>query len=394
MPIVGDITLSQEQMTISAAGGEFSVNITTEYDYKAISNIDWVEVTRVSYSANYSTLYFSVAQNDTTSSRAGVLTIFCDDYNLSAKLNILQKTREQIPNNEIWYTSSNRAIVVPSLADDFGANIISNTYNDGKGVITFDGDVPYIGFEAFRECTTLKSIVIPNSATAIGQYAFYGCTSLTSATLPDGVTTIGYGAFSSCVGLKSVVIPDSVTCIEYRAFQLCTSLGNITIPNSVTEIGDYAFGGCSSLTSITIPSSITSIREGSFASCDRLSSIIIPDSVTEIGDSAFIGCKSLTSVRIGNSVTSIGYEAFYGCTSLTSVTIPNSVTSIGDYAFYYCPSLTEVYCKPTTPPTRGYHMFEGNASERKIYVPRNSVEAYKAAKHWSDYANYIVGHDF
>jgi hypothetical protein len=87
--------------------------------------------------------------------------------------------------------------------------------------------------------------------------------------------------------------------------------------------------------------------------------------------------------------------AFAFCNSLASVTIPDSVTEIGGYAFYDCTSLKEVYCKPTTPPSvGGSPMFSGNASGRKIYVPRASVDAYKAARYWSDYADDIVPYDF
>ena len=95
-----------------------------------------------------------------------------------------------------------------------------------------------------------------------------------------------------------------------------------------------------------------------------------------------------------DSITSIGYQAFQACTSLTSVTIPDSVTSIGYYAFDGCTSLKEVYCKPITPPAGDSYMFDSNASGRKIYVPRNSVEAYKAARHWRGYASDIEGYDF
>ena len=80
---------------------------------------------------------------------------------------------------------------------------------------------------------------------------------------------------------------------------------------------------------------------------------------------------------------------------MTSVTIGNGVTTIGDGAFYYCTSLTSVYCKPVTPPTSEFgSMFHSNASGRKIYVPRNSVDAYKAAEYWSNDADYIEGYDF
>jgi hypothetical protein len=56
--------------------------------------------------------------------------------------------------------------------------------------------------------------------------------------------------------------------------------------------------------------------------------------------------------------------------------------------------MTSVYCKSTTPPTGGNGMFGGNAANRKIYVPTASVNAYKSATYWSDYADYIVGYDF
>ena len=116
--------------------------------------------------------------------------------------------------------------------------------------------------------------------------------------------------------------------------------------------------------------------------------------VTSIGMYAFGLCTSLTSVTIGDSVTEIGFGAFWDCDSLTSVTIPDSVTSIGEDAFYECSSLTSVYCKATTPPTGDWDMFDYNASGRKIYVPRNSVSAYKSAEYWSKYASDIVGYDF
>ena len=129
--------------------------------------------------------------------------------------------------NEIWYTSTDGNIVTPYYEDIFDANIVSNIYENGKGIITFDGPV-----------------------TSIGNNAFYNCTSLTSVTIPESVTSIGMNAFSNCTSLTSVIIPDSVTMIVATTFQYCSSLTSITIPDSVTIIGDRAFYGCTSLTSV------------------------------------------------------------------------------------------------------------------------------------------------
>ena len=75
---------------------------------------------------------------------------------------------------------------------------------------------------------------------------------------------------------------------------------------------------------------------------------------------------------------------------------PQGVKTIGQYAFEECPKLARVYCKPTTPPTltSPTTVFKGNASGRKIYVPAESVEAYKATEGWSKYADAIVGYNF
>ena len=203
--------------------------------------------------------------------------------------------------------------------------------------------VTSIGGSAFRYCTSLTSVTIPDSVTSIGEEAFYGCWDLTRLTIPGSVTSIDKDAFCFCSSLTSVTIPDSVTSIGDSAFYGCEYLTSVKIPDSVTSIGSCAFYGCASLTSVTIPDSVTSIGGSAFYGCTSLTSVTIPDSVTSIGDYAFYGCESLTSVAIPGSVTSIGWSAFYGCASLTSVTIPDSVTSIGNCAFASCTSLTGIW---------------------------------------------------
>ena len=152
-----------------------------------------------------------------------------------------------------------------------------------------------------------------------------------------------------------------VRAIEYRAFYENETLLSIILPNSVKTIGESAFDDCSGLTSITIP-----------------------NSVKTIGKRAFFDCSGLTSITIPNSVTSIGKSAFFGCSGLTSVTIGSGVTSIGSNAFGECSRLTNIYVKASTPAKIEWGV---GCEDATLYVPKGSLEAYKAADGWKEFEN-------
>ena len=218
--------------------------------------------------------------------------------------------------------------------------------------VTYNGttySVTSIGNYAFEHCTSLTSIILPNSVTSIGARAFGGCSALTSITLPNSVTSIGSWAFYNCSSLTSITIPNSVTTIGDYAFRYCASLTSITIPNSVTSIGNYAFYNVpnvvyngSATGSPWGARSVNGYVDGYLVYADETKTtllacsavatgeITIPNSVTSIGDYAFSSCFSLTSITIPNSVTTIEGSAFRECSALTSITLPNSVTSIGN----------------------------------------------------------------
>jgi len=301
------------------------------------------------------------------------------------------------PNDEIWYTSTDGEIVEPDEDSIFGAEIVSNTYKSGKGIIKFDGDITTIGEDAFSDCEELKSINLPSSIITIEECAFDSCVNLSEAVLHNGIISIGDEAFWDCDGLTTITLPNTLNSIGEAAFEDCGNLINLSIPDSVTTIGDYAFCACLNLTNVNIPNSLTTLSEGMFSECTSLEKITIPNSVTVIRCGAFEYCTNLKEITIPNSVAVIENEVFYSCENLkrfkgkyakdngrcliynnsiiayaaasgTTYTIPDGVESIGDYAFSSCEDLTEITI-PESVSVIGNYAFAWCSSLTDVTIP-------------------------
>lgn len=135
------------------------------------------------------------------------------------------------------------------------------------------------------------------------------------------------------------------------------------------------------------PSNITSIANNGFYPTDYELKKAILSEVTAIGTQAFYN-STLEEVQMPKIVT-IGVSAFYNCKKLIEIDLPNSIENIGSSAFRYCIGLKTIYCRATTPPICGSNILNGATSLLNIYVPAESVDAYKAASEWSNYASYI-----
>lgn len=332
--------------------------------------------------------------------------------------------------NEIWYTSVNGGKVYVNPDSFSGATgelltVQSHIYADGIGRISFNDDVVSIGEDAFGKIGVPQSIE-DESKPIVAKVATYHSISqsydnLLTVTFPTGVKELKHNVFQTSELLKEINIPKTLIYIAEDALSNYNALNKInvasgntayssegncltqlsnglllkgtntsTIPNNVKSIYCYAFSSCTKLTNINIPNSVTFINHSAFSNCTGLTKITIPDSVTSIEYETFFHCTGLTSVIIGNSVTVIKEDAFRECSSLTEITIPNNVTKIGNCAFYSCDSLQSITILATTPPSLdSSSAFYSISSSAKIYVPSESVDAYKTAQYWSLYNDII-----
>lgn len=298
-----------------------------------------------------------------------------------------------------------------------GEVTITNCSNTARGEIvipaTIEGyPVTTIGSKAFRNCTYLTSISIPDSVVTIEDSSFYHCSGLTSIFIPDSVIAIGSSVFSSCDNLTAIevdennpeycsmdgvlytkdmtvllkypsgqsgayIVPDGVTTIERGAISGSDALTAVTIPDSVVAIGSNF--GCDNLTAIDVDenNSYYSSLDGVLFSkdktilldypCGRSGAYIVPDDVTTICDNAFGGSK-ITSVTISDSVTDMGEEAFSFCRSLRSVTIGKGIATIGESTFSNCTSLTSVTMKEGVTAIEAW-AFGSCTNLTSIYIP-------------------------
>jgi len=286
------------------------------------------------------------------------------------------------------------------------------------GHIDIPDSVTSISSSAFREQNNI-TVTIGTGVTTIGSFAFRNCTGLTSIIIPDRVATIGESAFHNCTGLTSIIIPASVTSIGASAFRGLIGLTSITIGTGVTSIGHDAFAGSRNVTSLTYNainwnSSGISLTAHPFASLGAdtegvnvtfgdtvqvipsyifhtlsatvtpkiIGHIDIPDSVTTIGYSAFRELAGITSVTIGSGVTTTLNGAFRGCTGLTSITIPGGVETIGALTFADCTNLTSITLTRTNTALANTNAIP-DVEGQWIYVPAGTGAAYRSAPNWS-----------
>ena len=244
------------------------------------------------------------------------------------------------------------------------------------------------------EITSFNELQYFTGLTSIADGAFDRCWYLESIVFPPSLLKIEHCAFRDCSSLTNVVFPESLTTIEGSAFESCVSLTEINLPASLTSLSN-SFNGCSGVVSMTLGNSKYNLYDGTLiiegnktiGCLGNKTEMEIPDNITTIGEWSFISCSNLKEVIIPNSVTIIEDYAFHGGHGVRDITIPSSVTYIGSQCFAdtYMNGIT---INAQTPPTLGDDNVFTNTNNCPIYVPANSVNAYKET--WPDYADRIM----
>jgi hypothetical protein len=194
-------------------------------------------------------------------------------------------------------------------------------------------------------------------------------------------------------GLEKVNYAPNTTSIGDYAFSYAIKLST-PIPDTVISIGNYAYR-YAALTEVKLHEGLQTIGISAFSTVSTLTTIEIPSTVKDLPNNVFDYCTNVKDVTLHEGLQTIGQRSFGSCSAgLEFINIPSTVTSIGNQAFDGCRKLKTVICNAVTPPTFGTNALRSTAihngeSGSYIYVPDNSINAYKVATNWSEYAGYM-----
>lgn len=276
-----------------------------------------------------------------------------------------------IPDNAFANCSSLTSVVLPPTVSSIGAGAFSGCSRLKN--INFDNRAFEIGNGAFRNCSVLEGTInIADGVTDIPPYAFYGCGALSEIVLPSTVKTIGERAFSECRSLTSIELPNGLELIESYVFSGCSNLSTLQIPDNAMAGAYGLFSGCSNLEEVNIPSCWNVLGDAFFSGCSKLETMNVPSNIIHIGGSCFES-SGLKSINLPSTLLSLDENSFRNCTSLESIIIPEKVKTIPTGCFSGCTSLSEVILPEglVSIAYKGRYAFDNCTSLKQITLPQS-----------------------
>ena len=338
----------------------------------------------------------------------------------------------KVPNNEIWYTTTDGNIVEPyALPTD--NNLLSNTYENGIGKMTFENDITVLADAIFSQQTTLVSVKLPNTLTKINASTFNNCSKLESVNIPNSVTEIGNYAFHNLYELESIEIPEGVKKIGSNSFR-SDIFESITLPSTISSIGNYAFSDMVNLYNITSLNPIApTIQQFTFSNSGRYATqpkvlripegssgyeettsqwykqlilngwtikyigeapknneiwyksgdgnIINPthfDSLPTIVSNTYDTEKDMGKIVCESDITELGFECFDSNKDICEIVLPSQITNWNNYVFWNANNLYSIILHTKTCPNiYSANIWDNVGSnitdkEKVIYIPNDA----------------------
>lgn len=239
--------------------------------------------------------------------------------------------------------------------------------------VTIGEKVTDIHSGMFEECSSLRSIHLPESLKRIGSHAFKK-SGLERIVIPSSVLDVEMYAFEECMNLNYIGIKDSSSPLKcgdlafaitqygfdnsldsiylgrdlyfvhdyYKPFGQLNNLSYLEFGDSISFIGEEFFSNSGKLEYVEIPENVKRIGRIAFAGCPVLTTVKMTDGYLDIDETAFYLCENLKNVRFSESTNNIGLGAFYGCSKIESLENLEYVKRIDDYAFWGCNKLDSI----------------------------------------------------
>ena len=326
----------------------------------------------------------------------------------------------------VWYPAASpiTSFVIPNTVRSLRDYCFG--YNTKLVEVILPDSLKWMGMNIFRDCTGITEIDVPDGVQHMGVTVFGNCSNLTRVHLPASLDSIMDCTFMHCNKLSEVTIPRNVSYIDQQAFLMAgVERINIEEGSRLQTIGPNAFFQCTNLKSINIPNTLTTLGEMSFYQCQSLKSVHIGDNLNELGRSVFWECDSLTDAEILGSFSNVR-NLFISCPALKRVKIgsknaPSGITLLDNCAIADCKNieylelgsgidslrnsalielvnLKVLICWATVPPRcndywDAFSRPTPDQMDAVVYVPKESVEAYREANEWKKFKTIVAIED-
>lgn len=281
---------------------------------------------------------------------------------------------------QLWYKTKNGTICSLKNETAFNANVVSHSYSNGWGIISFDVPPTRINDVVFSTPESITELYLPRTVEHIGMYAFSGI-SVNEILFPESLISLGVDAFSQCKNIKEIVIPEGVKSIGLEVFGGCTSLEYVTFPTTLETTEPYVFLHCDNLIKFKGNTKFISPDGRCFFTNSAYGYMSEPNTLDKVAG------VNLETYAIPDNVLYIQNYALSGCKDLKTLTLHSKIKHCGIDPFPLSGKLKVIYANAQEPPSI---QFDAQLKGLEvIYVPKESVTLYQMKDEWSDFKDII-----